>query len=209
MDAASTVSTGQGEGIRIADSAAPGGHRFYSFRDFQDASATGYCGLRNQGATCYLNSMLQALYLTHSFRRAVYRWRHDPNIHPPVPQCPAAQLQRLFARMQLSDRAAVSTMPLTKSFGWNDREVFAQQDVQEMMSILLTNMEESGLSECIRDDFTGRFVSYIDFIGTPHAREREELFRDVQLTIKGTKSIEEALQNFVKPEVMDGDNMIE
>ena len=78
-----------------------------------------------------------------------------------------------------------------------------------MMSILLTNMEESGLSECIRDDFTGRFVSYIDFIGTPHAREREELFRDVQLTIKGTKSIEEALQNFVKPEVMDGDNMIE
>ena len=87
--------------------------------------------------------------------------------------------------------------------------MFAQQDVQEMMSILLTNMEESGLSECIRDDFTGRFVSYIDFIGTPHAREREELFRDVQLTIKGTKSIEEALQNFVKPEVMDGDNMIE
>jgi ubiquitin C-terminal hydrolase len=208
VDAASTVASGQGEGIRLADVGAPGGHKFFSFRDFQDGSATGYRGLRNQGATCYLNSMLQALYLTHGFRRAVYAWRHDPDVHPPVAQCPAAQLQRLFARLQLSDRAAVSTTPLTKSFGWNDREVFAQQDVQEMMSVLLTNMEESGLAACVRDEFTGVFVSYIDFIGTPHARERQEAFRDVQLTIKGTKSVEEALQNFVEPEVMEGDNMI-
>ena len=208
VDAASTIATGQGEGIRLGDASAPGGHKFFSFRDFKDASATGYRGLRNQGATCYLNSMLQALYLTHSFRRALYSWRHDPNVHPPVAQCPAAQLQRLFARLQLSDRAAVSTTPLTKSFGWNDREVFAQQDVQEMMSVLMTNMEESGLAACVHHDFTGAFVSYIDFIGTPHARERQEPFRDVQLTIKGTKSVGEALQNFVRPEVMDGDNMI-
>ena len=116
VDAASTISTGQGEGIRIADSAAPGGHRFYSFRDFQDASATGYCGLRNQGATCYLNSMLQALYLTHSVRRAVYRWRHDPNIHPSA-SVSAAQLQRLL-RACSSQIALLSPRCFTKSFGW-------------------------------------------------------------------------------------------
>ena len=115
VDAASTISTGQGEGIRIADSAAPGGHRFYSFRDFQDASATGYCGLRNQRAACYLNSMLSALYLTHSFRRAVYRWQPDPNIHPPVPQCPAAQLQRLCLRACSSQIALLSPRCLSPS----------------------------------------------------------------------------------------------
>lgn len=30
-------------------------------------------GLRNQGATCYLNSVLQVLYMTEDFRAAVER----------------------------------------------------------------------------------------------------------------------------------------
>ena len=72
VDAASTVASGQGEGIRLADVGAPGGHKFFSFRDFQDGSATGYRGLRNQGATCYLNSLLQACYMTPEFRGGLY-----------------------------------------------------------------------------------------------------------------------------------------
>jgi hypothetical protein len=32
----------------------------------------------------------------------------------------------------------------------------------------------------------GRLADYIDFIGTPHRRERLDIFHDVQLTIKGT-----------------------
>ena len=67
----STVASGQGEGIRLADVGAPGGHKFFSFRDFQDGSATGYRGLRNQGATCYLNSLLQAMYMTPDFKHAL------------------------------------------------------------------------------------------------------------------------------------------
>merc|ERR1719322_1554925 len=34
---------------------------------------TGYVGLKNQGATCYLNSMLQVLYFTNALRKAVYK----------------------------------------------------------------------------------------------------------------------------------------
>lgn len=32
-------------------------------------------GLRNLGATCYLNSQLQALFANRGFRRGVYAWR--------------------------------------------------------------------------------------------------------------------------------------
>ena len=32
-------------------------------------------GLKNLGATCYLNSQLQALYANKGFRRGVYAWR--------------------------------------------------------------------------------------------------------------------------------------
>ena len=37
-------------------------------------SATGYVGLSNQGATCYLNSLIQTLFMTPEFRNALYDW---------------------------------------------------------------------------------------------------------------------------------------
>lgn len=34
----------------------------------------GYVGLVNQAMTCYLNSLLQTLFMTPEFRNALYRW---------------------------------------------------------------------------------------------------------------------------------------
>jgi len=36
-----------------------------------------YCGLYNQGATCYLNSLLQSLYMTPEFRAGLYAWKFE------------------------------------------------------------------------------------------------------------------------------------
>ena len=40
-----------------------------------------YVGLNNQGATCYMNSAIQTLFMTPEFRRSVYQWRYNPDIH--------------------------------------------------------------------------------------------------------------------------------
>ena len=48
---------------------------------FNKRSSTDYTGLLNQGATCYMNSLLQALYMTPEFRSAVYKFRHNPAKH--------------------------------------------------------------------------------------------------------------------------------
>jgi ubiquitin carboxyl-terminal hydrolase 47 len=36
-----------------------------------------FVGLSNQGATCYMNSLLQTLYMTPEFRAALYKWNYD------------------------------------------------------------------------------------------------------------------------------------
>lgn len=36
-----------------------------------------YKGLNNQGATCYMNSLLQTLFMTPEFRSALYNWEFD------------------------------------------------------------------------------------------------------------------------------------
>ena len=34
--------------------------------------------ISNQGATCYLNSLLQCLYMTPEFRYTLFKWQYNP-----------------------------------------------------------------------------------------------------------------------------------
>ena len=96
----SAVNSATGDGIRL-DSA---GGKFFSFKDFAEKDA-GFVGLKNQGATCYLNSVLQALFHSPDFRRAVYKWKYDEKTHASEDMCPALQLQKLFARTLCKNHA--------------------------------------------------------------------------------------------------------
>ena len=64
---------------------------------YDSKKETGYVGLKNQGATCYMNSLLQTLYNINFFRQAVY---HMPTTQDDDPQksIPLA-LQSLFYKV--------------------------------------------------------------------------------------------------------------
>lgn len=87
-----------------------------------------FVGLRNQGATCYLNSLVQALFLTPDFAAAVGRLGADPAAQKaPVPRA----LVDLFRELREAP-SAPTTEKLTSALRWGS--VSRQQDVHEFWS---------------------------------------------------------------------------
>ena len=60
----------------------------------------GFVGLVNQAMTCYLNSLIQTLFMTPEFRNDLYRWRFDGTEEEQAKSIPF-QLQSLFLKLQV------------------------------------------------------------------------------------------------------------
>ncbi|XP_031217985.1 ubiquitin carboxyl-terminal hydrolase 7 isoform X2 [Mastomys coucha] len=167
---------------------------------------TGYVGLKNQGATCYMNSLLQTLFFTNQLRKAVYMM---PTEGDDSSKSVPLALQRVFYELQHSDKP-VGTKKLTKSFGWETLDSFMQHDVQELCRVLLDNVENKMKGTCVEGTipklFRGKMVSYIQCKDVDYRSDRREDYYDIQLSIKGKKNIFESFVDYVAVEQLDGDN---
>lgn len=121
----------------------------------------------------------------------------------------AYTLQRLFYLLQTSEQA-VSTSELTKSFGWETRHIFEQQDVQELSRKLMERMEEkmkgTTAENVLPELFSGKIKTYISCINVDYESGPIEDFWDIQLTVSGKKNLLESFEDYVQVEKMDGEN---
>ncbi|XP_018496359.1 ubiquitin carboxyl-terminal hydrolase 7 [Galendromus occidentalis] len=167
---------------------------------------TGYVGLKNQGATCYMNSLLQTLYFTNKLRKAVYQM---PTESDDSAKSVALALQRVFHELQFSDKP-VGTKKLTKSFGWETLDSFMQHDVQELCRVLLDNMESKMKGTIVEGTipklFEGKMISYIACKNVNYQSKRIEPFYDIQLNVKGKKDIIDSFKDYCAKETLDGEN---
>ncbi|KAL9319024.1 hypothetical protein ACSQ67_015541 [Phaseolus vulgaris] len=174
---------------------------------YDSKKETGYVGLKNQGATCYMNSLLQTLYHISYFRKAVYQMPTTEN-DSPSRSIPLA-LQSLFYKLQYSD-CSVATKELTKSFGWDTYDSFMQHDVQELNRVLCEKLEDkmkgTVVEGTIQKLFEGHHMNYIECINEDYKSTRKESFYDLQLDVKGCKDVYASFDKYVEVERLEGDN---
>jgi len=179
---------------------------WHDFANWDSKKKTGYVGFKNQGATCYMNSLLQALYFTNYFRKATYQIPTEED--EPTSSIPLA-LQRVFYNLQYSNQS-VDTRELTKSFGWNSIESFTQHDIQEFNRELQDNLEkkmkDTPADGTISRLFRGKMKSYIECINIDYNSNRIEEFYDIQLNVKGCKNLIDSFDEYINVETLEGDN---
>jgi len=81
----------------VSSSMSNAAERNLSHSSHHKKSKTGYEGLANEGATCYLNSLLQTLFMTPEFRAAVYDWSFENWCRPVFEEKLAEQQKKNLA----------------------------------------------------------------------------------------------------------------
>ncbi|CCV00636.1 unnamed protein product [Malassezia sympodialis ATCC 42132] len=184
----------------------PTGVLWHNFINYDSKKETGYVGIKNQGATCYMNSLLQSLYFTNYFRRAVYQIPTEQDVPT---ESVAYALQRAFYLLQTSNQS-VGTTELTKSFGWKSFDTFLQHDVQEFNRVLQEKLEEkmkgTAADGAISRLFVGKMKSFLRCVNVDYESSRSEDFYDIQLNVKGMANLEDSFANYIQTEMLEGDN---
>ena len=184
----------------------------------QGRLSTKFVGLANQGATCYLNSLLQTCFMTPEIRETIFSvGPADLHYEGALKgeECAygelymPCELQRLLAYMQAADVDGLQTDALTHSFGWRGGDTGVHHDLQELMRILFDHLEESlpeQFRQHIKSIYTGSWAQEVRCLKCGSCSIREEFFGDLNVPVDGFSGIEQSLTAFTTPESLTGDN---
>lgn len=146
------------------------------------------------------------MFFTNALRKCVYKM---PTEADDSAKSVALALQRVFYDLQFMDKS-VGTKKLTKSFGWETLDTFMQHDAQEFLRVLLDKLEHKMKGTCVAGTIPklieGKTISYIKCKNVDYTSSRTETFYDIQLNVKGFRTIMESFRHYVKTENLDGEN---
>ncbi|KAM3914119.1 ubiquitin carboxyl-terminal hydrolase 24 isoform 1-T1 [Leptodactylus fuscus] len=172
-------------------------------------SNSGFVGLKNGGATCYMNAVFQQLYMQPGLPEALLSME-DETDNPD--ESVFYQVQSLFGHLMESKLQYYVPENFWKIFKMWNKELYVreQQDAYEFFTSLIDQMDEylkkMGRDQLFKNTFQGIYSDQKICKDCPHRYEREEAFMALNLGVTSCQSLEISLDQFVRGEVLEGSN---
>ncbi|KAM4720758.1 ubiquitin carboxyl-terminal hydrolase 24 [Rhinophrynus dorsalis] len=172
-------------------------------------SNSGFVGLKNGGATCYMNAVFQQLYMQPGLPEALLSIE-DETDNPD--DSVFYQVQSLFGHLMESKLQYYVPENFWKIFKMWNKELYVreQQDAYEFFTSLIDQMDEylkkMGREQIFKNTFQGIYSDQKICKDCPHRYEREEAFMALNLGVTSCQSLEISLDQFVRGEVLEGSN---
>jgi len=189
-----------------------------------------FVGLVNLGCTCYLNSIVQQLFMVTPFANEILSivspaggvgdggggggkeqeataGTFDPALLP--------ELQRVFLRLRLSQRRFLNPSRFCSTVHTADGrhiDIYEQTDCQEILTALLSQLEQclrssaGGDRSALLDEHFGCELQYITRCCNGHISTTPSVEKALGMTVQDTPTLSASFAKFTEGEVMAADN---
>ncbi|XP_033107296.1 ubiquitin carboxyl-terminal hydrolase 34-like [Anneissia japonica] len=196
---------------RMLNQHRPGSHIPYPWQYWpldDGRSPCGYVGLTNLGATCYMASCMQQLFMMPEARAPILNGKiNEHTKHKNT----LYELQRMFTFLQESERKTYNPRSFCKVYTMDKQPLNTgeQKDMTEFFTDLISKMEEMTpeLRELVHSLFKGELTNNVVSLDCPHVSRTTEEFFTVRCQVADMKNLYESLDEVTVKDTLEGDNM--